>query len=72
MDNNFLKTVSEYTGLDIGDIGPDVLLAHYCYDLDLAEMAFWLESDYGIEIPNEMLEGPLTVGELWDYIEGAK
>ena len=35
-------------------------------------MAFWLESDYGIEIPNEMLEGPLTVGELWDYIEGAK
>ena len=29
MDKNFLKTVSEYTGLDIGDIGPDVLLAHY-------------------------------------------
>lgn len=72
MDNNFLKTVSEYTGLDIGDIGPDVLLANYCYDLDLAEMALYLEADNGIEIPDEMLEGPLTVGELWDYIDGAK
>ncbi|MBR2592727.1 MAG: hypothetical protein IKD62_07170 [Oscillospiraceae bacterium] len=71
MKEEFVEILSRYTGLDAGAIGPDLLLARYCYDLDLVEMAMILEDEFGVAIPNEMLEGPLTAGELWAYISEA-
>ena len=72
MRKEFVEILSRYMGLDIEDVEPNMLIARYCDEIGIAEIALALEEEYGTEIPSEVLEGSLTVGELWAYIKEEK
>ena len=72
MRKEFIEILSRYTGLGTGDIVPEMLIARYCDEFDILQMAMDLEAEYGVSIPTGILEGPLTAGELWACIEEAE
>jgi acyl carrier protein len=52
------------------EIGPASSFSELGMDsLDALEALFELEEEFGVEIPNELAEGFLTVGEVIDGIE---
>jgi acyl carrier protein len=76
MDNElfarFRKCAVEVLSVDESQVTPDAKFGDDldADSLDLVELVMSLEEEFGVEVPEEELEGIETVGQAYDLIVG--
>jgi acyl carrier protein len=68
----FRKCAVEVLSVDEADVTPDAKFGDDldADSLDLVELVMALEEEFGIEVPEEELEGIETVGQAYDLVAG--
>ena len=72
MFNRLLEILSDCTWKSIEEITPDLRLSQYLDEIGFAEMAFRIEDELGIEIPEDDLMLMQTVSDVWAFIKKAE
>ena len=69
-----INVVAESLGMEVSEIKAESSFKDdlNADSLDLFEMVMALEEEFGVEIPNEDLEGITTVDDVVKYIEAHK
>ena len=72
MFNRLLEILSDCTWKSIEEITPDLRFSQYLDEIGFAEMAFRIEDELGIEIPEDDLMLMQTVSDVWAFIKKAE
>ncbi len=72
MFSRLLEILSDCTWKRAEDITPDLRLSQYLDEIGFAEMAFRIEDELGIEIPEDDLMLMQTVSDVWAFIKKAE
>ena len=71
MFNRLLEILSDCTWKRIEEITPDLRLSQCLDEIGFAEMAFRIEDELGVKIPEEDLMMMHTVSDVWAFIREA-
>ncbi|MCX5788304.1 MAG: acyl carrier protein [Elusimicrobia bacterium] len=72
VEDRVKQIIVEQLGVDAAEVTPQ---AHFVNDLgadslDTVELVMALEEEFGVEVPEEDLEGVETVGQAFDLVVG--
>lgn len=71
MNEKLIKIIADQLGTDAHAVRPEARLVEDlgADSLDMVELIMAVEEEFGIEVPDEDVEGLATVGQIADYLE---